>query len=335
MSSKKKIIKVTEYTSLCNNEALYSPNGKYIASSNQADYYIELRDANTCKNLFMLYGHLDYVNSMSFSPNSEYIVSGSNDCTLIIWNTSNGKQISKLLGHTGPINSVAYSSDGNRIISGSNDRYIIIWNADGKLLSRLEKQSSRIKFVTFSPDGNQIMSLSQNSKIRIWDTCTEKHLYDLENTKDVLSVSLSPDGKNIVGGQYNNICIWNYYDGKLLLTLKDTSTINHVSFLMDTNYIVSTNDFCKICIWDLNSRNIIFSIKKDWFIYSLSLCPNGHDILITSITCCIHKDLKVLNWITRKNYATFLNTLKKLEALNAIGKVFQCQQLQRVICSFI
>ena len=76
-------------------------------------------------------GHRDIVNCTSYSPNGCYIVTGSNDKTIRIWDAETGVAVGKPLeGHTNSVNSVAYSPDGRHIISGSDDKTIRIWNAD-------------------------------------------------------------------------------------------------------------------------------------------------------------------------------------------------------------
>ena len=78
-------------------------------------------------------GHQDLINSVAFSPNGQFIASGSHDKTIRIWNLADDKEIQKLEGHENWINSVAFSPDGQFIASGSHDKTIRIWNwADGK-----------------------------------------------------------------------------------------------------------------------------------------------------------------------------------------------------------
>ena len=74
-----------------------------------------------------LEGHNYRVNSVAYSPDGRYIVSGSNDRTIKIWDGE--KCIKTLEGHNYSVNSVAYSPDGRYIVSGSDDGTIKIWDA--------------------------------------------------------------------------------------------------------------------------------------------------------------------------------------------------------------
>jgi len=76
-------------------------------------------------------GHSGAVSCMRYSPNGCYIVSGSDDNTIRIWNAETGHAVGKPLeGHTRGVTSVAYSPDGRHIVSGSDDKTIRIWNAE-------------------------------------------------------------------------------------------------------------------------------------------------------------------------------------------------------------
>ena len=66
---------------------------------------------------------------MTWNPNSKYIVSGSSDHTVRIWEASSGELLRTLEGHTDMVNSVAWSPDGKYIASSSDDGTVKIWDA--------------------------------------------------------------------------------------------------------------------------------------------------------------------------------------------------------------
>ena len=74
-------------------------------------------------------GHTDCVNSVAFSHDGQWIVSGSDDCTICVWNvTTRAIKGVPLTGHTDWVNSVAFSHDGQQIVFGSFDHTIRMWN---------------------------------------------------------------------------------------------------------------------------------------------------------------------------------------------------------------
>ena len=74
-------------------------------------------------------GHTDWVRSIAFSQDGQWIVSGASDGTICVWNTTTGaiSEGSPFIGHTNVVRSVAFSQDGQRIVSGSGDGTIRMW----------------------------------------------------------------------------------------------------------------------------------------------------------------------------------------------------------------
>ena len=84
----------------------------------------------------LLQGHKKRVTSVAFSPDGQYLVSGSEDGTVRRWNCQ-GKPIDQpLRGHQGAVTSIAISPDGRYIASGSEDMTIRLWDSQGKQVGK-------------------------------------------------------------------------------------------------------------------------------------------------------------------------------------------------------
>ncbi len=68
--------------------------------------------------------------SVSLSPDNKYIVSGSSDKTVRVWEIATGKTFKKLEGHADAVKSVMWSRDVNYIVSGSSDATVRVWEVD-------------------------------------------------------------------------------------------------------------------------------------------------------------------------------------------------------------
>ena len=103
----------------------FSPDGNILASSGDInDKTVRLWFLLENKSV-TLKGHSDWfggVYSIAFSPNSKFLVSGSKDKTVKVWQVDTGKEIMTLKGHEDDITSVAISADGKLIASGSKDK---------------------------------------------------------------------------------------------------------------------------------------------------------------------------------------------------------------------
>ena len=108
-----------------------------------------LRDAATGKLEKTLAGHSNWVNAVTFSPDSKQIASGSRDKTIKLWSAATGKLEKTLAGHSEWVSAVAFSPDGKQIASRSWDKTIKLWDVAKSLkASKLLGKSiaSRFKF---------------------------------------------------------------------------------------------------------------------------------------------------------------------------------------------
>ena len=78
----------------------------------------------------MLLGHIEPVWSVAFSPNSEYLVSGSKDYSIGIWKIPNGELIKRIKGHNDQVRCVIFSPNGKSFASASLDNTISLWSID-------------------------------------------------------------------------------------------------------------------------------------------------------------------------------------------------------------
>jgi len=110
----------------------FSLDGNILATTpGTDDGTIHLWSLNTNSLLYTLKGHTNTVESLSFSPDGQLLVSGSADKTVKIWDVKIGLMLQSLAGHSDEVTSVEFSPDGKLLASGSLDGTIILWGIDG------------------------------------------------------------------------------------------------------------------------------------------------------------------------------------------------------------
>ncbi|ETO07739.1 hypothetical protein RFI_29653 [Reticulomyxa filosa] len=109
------------------------------------------------KRIKELIGHSDGVRSVTFSPDNRFIVSGSFDETIQLWDVASGKRLKILKGHSATVTSVQYFPDGKAIVSSSDDNTIRLWDTIGNEIQELKGHSSGVRVLDISKDVEQIV----------------------------------------------------------------------------------------------------------------------------------------------------------------------------------
>jgi WD40 repeat protein/serine/threonine protein kinase len=93
----------------------FTPKGDQLLSAG-ADKVMLLHDLGTRK-ARRLTGHDDAVYAVAISPDGKWIVSGSKDATVRLWEIATGKEVKRYTGHKGAVRGVCFDPQGRRILS--------------------------------------------------------------------------------------------------------------------------------------------------------------------------------------------------------------------------
>jgi WD40 repeat protein len=130
----KELNRLTELDPVISANISQSDNGKFlIVNSSKVNAYINLYDLTTYQLVGKYYGHTQeqYVIECCFGGiNDEYIICGSEDCLIYIWERSNSIPVHVVKGHTGCINScrLIYNDSTPYMVSVSDDFTIRLWH---------------------------------------------------------------------------------------------------------------------------------------------------------------------------------------------------------------
>jgi WD40 repeat protein len=146
-------------------------------------------------------GHSRHITCMAYSPDGKYIVTGSIDNTLILWNAENSKQIRNFAMHTDFIRSVYFSNDGKNILTSSGDnRALITEIATGKVVTEIKIETDRLFRACYSPDNSKVLTMNDRDEIAVWDAVTGDKLgtFGKDYSAGITSQWFTPDGSKVM-----------------------------------------------------------------------------------------------------------------------------------------
>lgn len=74
-----------------------------------------------------LIGHEDFITSIAISTDNKFVVSGSVDKKIKIWDLETRKEVKSLNSNSLYADSVAISPNGKLLVTGDHDKTISIW----------------------------------------------------------------------------------------------------------------------------------------------------------------------------------------------------------------
>ncbi|KAI9172832.1 Atypical/ALPHA protein kinase [Paramyrothecium foliicola] len=241
-------------------------------------------------------GHGGSVLSVSFSPDSKNLISGSSDETVKIWDLNlEYHQHEALDHHKTEVRSITISPNEKLLASTSLEPIVNIWDlASGHLLTTLKGHDGWVWAVGFSPDSNLIATGADDSSIRVWDVSTAKLQQTLEGHEfRVSSVSFSPESELLASCSADGtVKVWDINTGLLRHTLHCPSGSPwSLTFSSDSKLLVLglDNNFLKavpeiISIWDVSTGLLQQTLTgSEGCILSIAISPNSKLIAGTSV----------------------------------------------------
>ena len=175
-------------------QVAYSPDDQFVARAYSVTWRF-LHDAATGAGP-ILEGHSDVIGCVTFSPDSQWLASGSADQTARLWQVSNQVCL-RVFQHSNSVGSVDFSPDG-RLLATSSEDGVRYWNVtNGALLAFIATEP--YSTARFSANGKLVVTLA-NEVFRLWRVPSGESLGSITNSGAV-TYALSKNGKYLAYGR--------------------------------------------------------------------------------------------------------------------------------------
>lgn len=223
---------------------------------------VRIWDAQSGGILHVLDGHQAQVVDADFSPDGQWVVSGSLDKQAIIWNAETGQLVHVLAGHKASVASVGFTPDGRFAVTTSLGKYLDIQVKEG-------------------PDNNVSQSANtltepEEALAYFWDVQSGKRVRRLPNQVSKMiggtevfyssrcNIIISQDGRYAVTAAElpGNTCLWDLDTFELVSTLSGHQhTALDAAFSPDGKWLATACADHMVRMFRVSNSSLVHELK--------------------------------------------------------------------------
>ena len=228
--------------------------------------------------------HLSLIESLAFSPDGKFLVSGSFQ-EISIWDPKSGELRHKITGFAHEVVALAFTADGKLLATGGGSpteegevKFFEVgsWKLVGELKNA---HSDTVYGLCFNPDGKMIATCSADKFVKVWEVGTGKFVKSFEgHTHHVLDVGWSADGKLLaIASGDNTVKVWDFEKGEQARTINaHGKQVTRLLFIGKKNEILTCSGDAQVKIFNVtNGGNVKTFPGGTDFIYAIGISPDG------------------------------------------------------------
>lgn len=233
-------------------------NGKCLVTISE-DMSLSICEFNAITSLMgAVKGHTGRIMSHSFSEQGDFIVTGSTDESLCLWDGHSGECLKKFEVKHGWVTSCRFNKNGDKVIYTSADEELRILDLEKqKNLLEINTHNTWDDSICLSSDGNRVAVPVNQTSLAIWDIVKGEKLNEfIGHEGKINKIAFSGDNKLIAScSNDQDARVWNLETGLCIcLFVGHIDAVNYVAFSKDNNFLITSSDDKTIRIWDI-ARN--------------------------------------------------------------------------------
>ncbi|MFC2073813.1 WD40 repeat domain-containing protein [Campylobacterota bacterium] len=253
-----------------NNMAI-SPDGSHLSFYNKELKEVSIFDRSSRKFKHSIKNHPGGVETVTFTQDSKYLITGGMEGRLYMWSVSTGQKVDTLSHHSDAVLAISSNDTGRWIATAGYDKVIKVFNRSFrknhyKLISHKEPVTT-VSFLT----EQRLLSTDKEGTILIWDIVKSKVIARLPKfDSHITAVCVDKEEDFLfVAGIGGMVGLYHLKEERLLKIdfLKQLAGVTQMQYCDEKNLLVFGLSNGHIPIYQLNSQNETFTElmqKKDF-----------------------------------------------------------------------
>ncbi|XP_034886725.1 p21-activated protein kinase-interacting protein 1 [Mirounga leonina] len=228
--------------------------------------------------------HAHTASLSAVAVNSRFVVTGSKDETIHIYDMKKKIDHGALVHHNGTITCLKFY--GNRhLISGAEDGLICVWDAKKwECLKSIKAHKGHVTFLSIHPSGKLALSVGTDKTLRTWNLVEGRSAFIKNIKQNAHIVEWSPRGEKYIVVILNKIDVYQLDTASVSGTITNEKRISSVTFLSESVLAVAGDEEV-VRFFDCDSLMCLCEFKahenriKDMFSFEV---PEHHVVITAS-----------------------------------------------------
>ena len=259
-----------------------------------------------------LYDHSEEVTCLQFHPTEQVLVSGSDDCTVKVYDFSKPsvKRAVKTIQETHPLRTLSIHPTGNYLLVGTLHPTIRLYDINTSQCfvgsNPSDQHSMAVNMISYSSTGSLYATCSEDGDIKIWDGVSSRVINMFPKAHDgneISSIAFSRNGKYLLSsGKDAVVKLWELSMSRCLIAYTGAGSgkpqfRSQACFNQTEDYVLFPDErTTSLCSWDSRNaeRKTILSLGHNNPVRFIAHSPTSSSF----ITCS--DDYRARFWHSKK-----------------------------------